>query len=197
LIKEHVFDQMGETGSALAALAEAKPFVEVSGDPRLLFAHLFKTVNNLCHLQKYQAAAEQLPQVRELAVQQSNELDLIRVVWLEARVAAGQERREDAVAGLEQVRQDFTARELPYDAALAALDLAVIYLKSECTGKVQELARAMAWIFQAKGITREALAALTLFRDAAQRETATVELTLQVITKLESAKRSAPLRSFS
>jgi hypothetical protein len=51
----------------------------------------------------------------------------------------------------------------------------------------------MAWIFQAQGISREALAALVLFRDAAQRETATVELVQQVISEVKTAKRSAPL----
>ena len=40
LKKEHVFEQMGDTQSALAALTEAAPFVEASGDPRLPLALL-------------------------------------------------------------------------------------------------------------------------------------------------------------
>ena len=193
LKKEHVYDQMGEVQSALETLMDAAPFVKTSGEPHLLFALLFKIVNHLCYLERYGEASERLPQVRELAVQQGNELDLIRVVWLEARVAAGQERREDAIAGLEQVHQDFAVRGLPYDAALASLELAMLYLKKGCTGEVRKLSHAMTWIFQTQGIAREALAALTLFRDAAERETVTAELALQVIAKLESAKRSAPL----
>jgi len=120
-------------------------------------------------------------------------LDLVRVVWLEARVAAGQGQLERAVEGLEQIRQDLTARELPYDAARASLELAALYLEKGRSSEVRALARTMTWIFQAQGITREALAALTLFCDAAQRETATVELTRQVITELERAKPSASL----
>ncbi|MFL6258922.1 MAG: hypothetical protein ACJ76Y_04350 [Thermoanaerobaculia bacterium] len=197
LIKEHVFDQMGDTQRALATLAEAKPFVEISGDPRLLFALLFKTANNLCSLGRYEEAAENLSRVGELAVQQGNELDLIRVVWLRARVAAGQGHREEAAGGMDQVRQDFTARGLPYDAALASLELAVLYLEEGRMVEVRNLARTMGWIFRAQGIAREALAALSLFFDAAQQETATVELTRRVAAELERARASAPSRARS
>jgi tetratricopeptide (TPR) repeat protein len=38
LNKEFVFEQTGDTAGAIAALAEAIPHVEASGDPRLLFA---------------------------------------------------------------------------------------------------------------------------------------------------------------
>jgi transcriptional regulator with XRE-family HTH domain len=192
LQKEHVFDQMGNTHEALMALTAAAPFIEASGDTRLLFALRFKTANHLCYLGRCQEASERLPQIRELAVQQGNELYLVRVVWLEARIAASEERREEAMTGLEQVRQAFTARELPYDAALASLELAALYLEEERTADVRNLARAMGWIFQTQGIAREALAALTLFFEAAQRETATVELTRRVAAELERMKASAP-----
>jgi transcriptional regulator with XRE-family HTH domain len=191
LKKEHVFNQMGEAESALTTLAEAAPFVAASNDPRLLFAFHFNTADNFCHIGEYRKAEDRLPQVRELAVRQGNELDLIRVLWLEARVAAGQERKEEAVASLEQVRQSFTARGLPYDTALASLDLAVLWLKAGRNLEVREVAQAMTWIFHAQGVSREALAALALFRDAAQRETATLDLAQQVIVELKKARRSA------
>ncbi|HTG36261.1 MAG TPA: helix-turn-helix transcriptional regulator [Thermoanaerobaculia bacterium] len=193
LKKEHVLEQMGDIQGALAALTEVAPILETLGDDRLLFAHHFKTVNNLCHLRRYREAEERLPQVRELAVQQSNELDFIRLLWLEARLAAGLGRRKDAAAGLERIRQEFTARGLAYDAALASLELAVLYLQEGRTTEVRDLTRSMSWIFQSQGIAREALAVLTLFRDAAQCETATVELVMKVMTRLEDAKCPAPL----
>lgn len=57
------------------------------------------------------------------------------------------------------------------------------------TVEVKELAGAMGGIFQAKGIAREALAAFFLFCEAAKQETATVELTQQVIVEMERARR--------
>lgn len=192
LNKEHVFDQMGDTEGALAALAEAAPFVEELQDPHLLFALHFKTANNLYHLGRYSQAAKRLPQVRELAIEQANELDLIRVVWLEARVASGQGNAQEAIARLEQVRRDFADRDLPYDAALSSLDLALLWLAAGRTAEVRELARGMAWIFASKKIHREALAALSLFCEAARQEIATLELTRSVMARIEEIRRSAP-----
>ncbi len=191
LNKEHVLNQVGDIQSALANLEEAAPLIEVSGDRRLLFALRFNMADDLCHLQRYSDAEKLLPLVRELAVQQANELDLVRVGWLSGKVAAGQGWTEEAIASLEQVRQDFTARELPYDAALSSLDLSVLWLKAGRAAEVRELAVAMGWIFKANGIDREALVSLRLFCDAAQREAATVELAQQVIAEIEKVRPSA------
>jgi transcriptional regulator with XRE-family HTH domain len=195
LKKENVFSLTGDLRGALAVLAEAASFIEASGDRRQLFALRFNMADDLCHLERYEEGADILPLVRELAVEQGNELDLVRVVWLQAKVDAGQGREAEAVAGLEQVRREFTVRDLPYDAALSSLDLAVLWLKAGRTAELQKLALAMSWIFKAKGVDREALAALTLFCEAVKREHATVELARQVIAEVETVRRSAPLRN--
>ena len=198
LKKERVCEAMGDIPAALAALAQATPHVAVSEDQHLLFAHRFNTAADLCHLQRFGEAAERLPEIGELALQQGLELDGLRVGWLAARVAAGLGRTDEAIAGLEQVSQRFTKLSLPYEAALSSLDLAVLWLEAGLTGEVRELARAMAWIFDAKGIQREALAALQLFREAALREAATVELAQRVIAEIEAAKsRRLPSRADS
>jgi tetratricopeptide (TPR) repeat protein len=191
LKKEHVLDQMGNPWGSLKALDEAAPFVESSGDQRLRFAFCFKRANSLSHLERFDEAAALLPEVREMAVQQANELDLLRVMWLTAKADAGQGRMEEAVAGLEQVCREFAARELPYDAALASLDLAVLYLKESRTAAVRDLALAMGRIFKMKGIDREALAAFSLFCDAARQEIATVELARRVRAEMKEIRRSA------
>jgi tetratricopeptide (TPR) repeat protein len=192
LNKEHVFNQMGDLQSALAALEEAAPWVEAAGDPRLSFAQRFNKADNLCSQERYAEAEALLGKIREFAVQEASELKLIRVDWLVSKVAAGQGRPAEAIAGLEQVRRDFTFRQLPYEAALSSLDLALLWLKAGRRTEVRELALAMAWIFKAKKIRREALAALRLFCEAAQQDAATVDLTQQVIAEIERVRRSAP-----
>ncbi|MBW8875931.1 MAG: helix-turn-helix transcriptional regulator [Acidobacteria bacterium] len=190
--KSNVFEHMGDSESALAVLREAAPWVEATEDVGLLFALRFNTADNLCHLKRWEEAAGLLPAVRELAVQQGGEMNRLRVVWLEARTAAGLGRAEEARAGLEHVRQHFTDLDLPYEAALSSLELAVLWLEEGRTAEVRGLAIGMAWIFKAKGIQREALAALQLFREAALHEAATLELTRRVIAEIEAAKRAAP-----
>lgn len=53
------------------------------------------------------------------------------------------ERLEAAVASLEQVCREFITRELAYDAALASLDLSVLYLEASRSAEVRDLAVSM------------------------------------------------------
>ena len=158
----------------------------------MLLALRFNMADDLVLLERYKEAAELLPQVRKLVLEQANELDLIRVGWLTARVAAGEGRTAEAIAGLEQVRDAFTVHKQPYNAALSSLDLAVLWLREGRTREVKELAITLGWIFTVKGIARKALTALQLFCNAASQEAATVELARKVIADIEQARRSAP-----
>ena len=185
---------MGEYARAIGTLERTAPLVEEGADPRLLFALRFNLTANLGHLGRHQEAAELLPEVREMAVQLRNELDLIRVHWLEGRVAAGQGRRTEAANILAQVRGEFVAREIGYNAALVSMELAVLYLEEGWTGEVKALAREMAPIFQAQGVHREAQAALRLFCDAAEREAITLEIARRLVHYLERARLDPGLR---
>ncbi len=108
----------------------------------------------------------------------------VRILWLRARIDAGQGREDQAARTLELVRREFDQRKLAYDAALASLDLAVLLLDAGRTAEVRELAFSMAWIFRAKGIRREALASLSLFDEAARQEVASAALARQVSAAL-------------
>ncbi len=190
LQKDHALSFMGNIEEALGALLEAAPFMEAAGDPDLLLRFRFNMADDLCRLERYDEAAELLPCVREMALNQRNELDLIRVLWLEAKVEAGQGRLKKAESGLQRVRRDFLDHDLPYAAAIASLDLAVLWLRAGRTAEVRELAIEMEVVFRAKKIRREALAALLLFCEAARQETATVELARRTIADIEKARRS-------
>jgi transcriptional regulator with XRE-family HTH domain len=187
--KAHVLERLGDPAGSLKVLQEAAPTIETSGDPQLFFALRFNIVTNLVALSRYEEAAARLPEVRALATEQGRKLHLTRLTWLESKVAAAQGRVAEALAGLEQVVREFA--DLPYEAALASLDLAGLYLQAGRTAEVKELAGAMGEIFRAKGIAREALAALSLFCDAARQERATVDLAKRVIAEVEKARRSA------
>jgi transcriptional regulator with XRE-family HTH domain/tetratricopeptide (TPR) repeat protein len=195
LNKESLLERMGDIEGALKTVSEAIPLVERSGDPRLLFALRFKIVNHLCYLGRFTEASKALPLVREMAIEQANELDLIRVLWLESKVSAGQGRSEEAMAALNQVRDEFSARHLPYEAALASLELALLWLQAGRLAEVRELARGMSWIFATKKIRREALAAIRLFCEAASQERATLELAQAAIQELQSSSPASAAKN--
>jgi len=191
LKREHVYEQSGDVERALAALAEAAPVIEGCGDARLAFLHRFKTARSLVQRGRFAEAAALWPQVVELAATQGKKLERLRVRWVEGSLRAGLGERLEAMAIFVEVQREFTRLRLPYDAALVSLELAVLWMEAGQTVEVRELALEMAWIFKAKKIAREALAALRLFCDAAKRDAATLELARQVRAEIETARRSA------
>ena len=74
------------------------------------------------------------------------------------------------------------------DTALVSLDLALLLLEDGSTAAVREIAVMMAWVFQAEGIEREALAALRLFVEAALQERATLEETRRVVAIVRASE---------
>src|SRR5262249_43082648 len=88
---------------------------------------------------------------------------------------------------------DFTVLALAYEAALAALGWAVLHLQAGRTTEVKEVAGGMGWIFEAKGIAGEGLAAPSFFCAAAMQEPAPIEMAKQVTAEIEKARRSASL----
>ncbi|HVT16472.1 MAG TPA: helix-turn-helix transcriptional regulator [Thermoanaerobaculia bacterium] len=191
--KAVAFDHLGEAERAIATLRQAAPLVDDQREPRLLFALRFNLATNLCHLDRHGEAALLLPEVRQMAEALHKELDLVRVVWLEGRVAAGLGRPAAALAAFARVRGEFLARAMAYDAALVTLELAALHAAAGRTAEVKELARQTARVFRAKGIHREARAALQLFRQAADREALTAELARRLVAYLYRARHDPAL----
>jgi len=187
-------EQMGDCEGSVAALRAAAPLVGARSDSRQLWLLRFNLGVNLCHLGRHAEALPLAAEARALAVSLRNESDLQRVLWLDARIAAGLGRRDEAIAALRQVRDDFAARGLSYDAALATLDLAVLLLEEGENAEVRALAGGLVAIFENLKVYREALAAVRLFRRAAENETATAKLGHRLVRYLERARHDPELR---
>lgn len=181
-------------GQYKAATATLEQMHRNLADPRLNWLRRFTWMANLCHLARYGEAEAMLPELQGLTAHLGNGLDSVRVRWLEGRIAAGLGRRREAIEALSWVRQEFASQGIAYDMAQANLELSVLYLEEGRTGAVKTLVRQMAPIFQAQGVHREALAALKLFRDAAEREALTVDLARRLAAYLQRARYNLELR---
>jgi tetratricopeptide (TPR) repeat protein len=188
------FLEMGEAGRAVETLQEAAPLIDGKREPHRLYSLRFNLAAALSDLERYQDAEALVPKVRELAIALRKDLDMLRTVWLSARIDAGLGRTTAAEASFEQVRQEFRAREMDYDYALVTLDLAVLLLRQGRAAEVRTLAEEMVRIFSRQKIHREALAALTLFCEAATEEVATVALVHRLIAYLNRARTDPLLR---
>lgn len=77
------------------------------------------------------------------------------------------------------------------DRALATLDLVIPDLEQGNTAAVQALADDMVTVFRAHNVSREALAAVLLFQEAARRETATTTFARETAASLSRARESS------
>jgi hypothetical protein len=80
-----------------------------------------------------------------------------------------------------------------FSAAVAALDLAILYLEDGRWAEVRELATAMVAVFASLGIHRESHAAWRLFLHAVEREEAGIETARRLARYLEHARHDPTL----
>jgi transcriptional regulator with XRE-family HTH domain len=192
--RARLLEWAGDYEGALATLEQMAPLVFSQEDTRLLIMLQHNSAWNLTHLGRYLEAEALIPKIRVLTFQLNNDLDVLRLRWLEARIASGLGRAEEAMVAFSQLRMEFAAREIAYDAALVTLELALTELARGRTQEVKMLARQMTPIFHAQGVHREAIAALKLFCEAAERELATLELVRRVVDYLYRAQHNPQLR---
>jgi hypothetical protein len=94
----------------------------------------------------------------------------LRYPWIRGRIAAARRQYPEAEAHFLRVRDGFVEAGMGLDAALVSLDLAEVYLRAGRNRETRRLAEEMVPIFAAQDIHQEALAALRVFTEAAQRE---------------------------
>ncbi len=194
LNRSNTLEEMGRYEEAIATLHLALPHIDAEREPRLLWAQRFNLSVNLCRLGLYADADRLLEELQELGRRVAKGVNRVRLAWLQGWIAAGMGRLEEAEAALATVRDDFLARDIGYDAALTSLDLAKLYLQQGRTAEVKHLASQMVTVFQEQGVHREALAAVQLFQEAAERERASIELVRRLADYLRRARHDAALR---
>jgi transcriptional regulator with XRE-family HTH domain len=194
LSQAKLFEEIGDPNRAVETLRKLSPLIESEGETRLLFVLKHNLAVSLCALGEHEEVTQLLPNLKRLALKLGNSLDLLRVRWLEGRLFAGLGKSDEAVQTFFTVRKELISQEESYDAALVSLEIAVIYLASGRIEAVKNLARQMASVFRLQGIHREALAALKLFRDAAEREIVTLDLAQRLVRYLRQAKDDPNLR---
>ncbi|HEY3566553.1 MAG TPA: helix-turn-helix transcriptional regulator [Thermoanaerobaculia bacterium] len=194
LNKAKLLEEIDDFVGAIAALQRAAPIVESEGGTRFLLLLRHNLALCLCALERYGEVEALLPGIETLAAKVGNDLDKLRLHWLKGRLWAGLGWRDKAAQAFFSVRDGLISRKIPYDAALVSLELAAVYLEAGRLEEVKNLARQMASVFRLQGIHREALAALMIFRDAAERKTVTLELARRLIRYLRHAEGNPGLK---
>lgn len=176
----------------VAAILDREPPEGCQG--RDLFAWRFNRAVNLCHLERYEEAAERFPEIEALARAQNKDLDLIRVVWLSGRIRGGLGDSQAAIVSLRQAQAKFLDEKIAFDAVLVSLELAVVLLHEGHLKEVRELSRLLPSLFHAQGLHDEAIAALRLFCEAVDRQTLSERLGRSLVAFFYRARYDKKLR---
>jgi tetratricopeptide (TPR) repeat protein len=195
LIGKGVF--LGHSGDAAGAIETLRRGLELT-DPAVEFRLVVAGHHNLIHYLvesgRLEEATAAFERARPLYDRFEDRLGRLRVGWLEAKLARGAGRLDEAEAGLLAVREQMLARDLGYDVGLVSLDLIEVYLRQGRTGEVRRLAEEILPLFAARDVQREALVALTVLQRAAVRERVTVGLVREVSDLLCRTRVQAGLK---
>lgn len=157
-------------------------------EPRWILScrhNLARSLRECGHLPE---ALELLGETRSLYASVADSVSLLRLLWLEAELARDLGNLAYAEKSLRAVCEGFTDQGMPSDAALACLEVAELCLRQGRTREVLDLTQAVAETFEALGTQTQALVAVTLFRQAVQKDTVTRTLINEIRTRLEKSE---------
>ncbi len=184
----------GKNETAIRLLVQGLRLVDQQRDPRLFLVGQ----HNLLFLQveegRLDGVQELLKKVRAGYTRFEDRLSLIRLRWVEGKIALKEGDRYTAEMHLNEARQRFLEEGIGYDTALVSMELAMIYAEQGRNSELKVLAAAMVPIFQSRDIHEEALAALVLFHQAAESEAVTLTLVGRLARYLEKAQSQPGLK---
>lgn len=181
--------EAGNPSESLRVLDRIADLVDAESEPQIHLYGQHARAICLCEMGDPQEAARILEASRGLYARHGDPLSLLRVAWVEGKIARGLGQLEEAEFHLLTARHGFQKEGIAYDAALVSLELAELYLEQRRTGEVKELAEEMVQEFLRQDVSREATAALMLFQDAATLEQVTVALIGDLATYLVQVRR--------
>jgi tetratricopeptide (TPR) repeat protein len=163
-------------------------------EPRLLVMARHNLIWYLTEGGHHEEAQKALEETRGLYLTLQEQINLVLLRWLEGRIAYGLGRLDEAETALREARDAFIERGIGFDAALVSLHLAAVYAKKGDANEMKRLAAEMVPIFESRDLHPEALAALAIFRQAAESEQVTLGLVERMATYLQRARRNPEMR---
>ena len=179
---------------AIGLLSAGISMLQPAADPKLVLSAIHNLIGFMADCGRFRQAQRLLRRCRDAYFAAADRLSLLRLCWLEGRIAFGLGHLRRAEKSLVQARQQFEQAGLLNQAALISLDLAAVWLSQGKNAHTRRLIEEMMTVFRAQRIAREVLAALILLKESFDKsQSSPVEL-LRAITgylkQVESRPRS-------
>jgi tetratricopeptide (TPR) repeat protein len=190
---DNVLQRAGQPEKGIPLLYQALELIDSAQEPRVLLIAQHNLLDDLAEAGRYMEAQRLLIRARPLYRSFEEAWMRNRRQWVEGKIARGLGQPEKAEALFVAARAAFQQQDATYDMTLISLELAGLYAEQGRTAEIKRLAEEMVPIFSSRQIHREALAALALWCQAVQTETAGAELAAQVASAIKrSREEQAP-----
>lgn len=177
-----------ELDTADDCLRRGASMVDSARDPRLLLcAHQFLAVGRMKTGRPAEALA-MLHSDRQRWSAGATELDRLRLQWFEAQILASLDRLIEAQEMLTEIQAGFVAAQLPYDASLAGLELAIIYSRRGLPGNARRVAERTLPIFRSLDTRPAFVAAVIVFESAVEQDRLSLASLREISAVLERAR---------
>lgn len=179
---------------SIPLLHRAMELIEPETEPRLLLTAkhnlIFALTSQGHFLEAQRAYCKALPLYRAFPDAWTQN----RHEWIQGRIARGLGQLEEAELHFIAARDGFLAEEIPYDTALVALELALVYAEQGRSADLKQLAAGLVPVFTSRQIHREALVAFAFFQRAVEAERAEVKVVERVMEFLHKVRYTPELR---
>lgn len=189
-----VYHAMDDLDRAVEVTNQATDILEGESHPHLQLIAQHNLVTFLIESSRLRDAEVLFERVQPLYTRFSDPLTLLRRLWLEGRLARAKGSLDVAENAFRAVTHEFLKRGIGYDAALSALDLAMLYAEQGRTAELKDLSEELVQVFEAQDLHREAAAALMLFRDAVRAEQITLGYVVELSRYLQRARLDPKLQ---
>ena len=187
-------DLRGEVEESIACCRQARVQVEPERDRRLALAAHHNLVWQLMVAGKSAEAMRELAELRPAYFEFNDQILLLKLRWMEARLAKDLGRPEESERAFREAHEGFVEARIPYEAASVALDLAILLAEQGRRQELKLLAAELIAVFRSLGVAREAFAALTIFERFAQADAVTVSLLARLSQYFAQARTQPDLR---
>lgn len=171
----------GQSEQALVVNQLAMSSVDFIRDPSLIHFSIHNQIWFLISCGKFVEAKKELFRRSGSLYAIDGRINKIRLRWLQAQVNAGLKEWLSAEQGLLQVKEGFEEEGMGFHAALASLDLALVWMHQDRYEETEKMVIEVADVFVALRIQREAFGAIMVLKEAFEREMATLGLLKDVV----------------
>jgi len=181
----------GDPEDGIRLIARGLQLIDRARDSKLVFQSLHNILLFRVELGKFKSARRQIFEMRPLYELQGDRIAKVKLRWIEGKVFLGLGEIDRAIREFLQAKDGFLQLGLDYDAALVSFELAAVWLEQGKREEPRRLLHEMLEVFRTRYIAREAIAAIIMLRDAADRDELTPDL-LEMIGGLFRAYKNRP-----